>query len=125
MFGPRRQQLLPEYRPWCGEEPVDEDPLDKVIAALSPALDGIIPGLDGSAVADVLTGGRVTPYVCKLPDHVLKRMQRTFSPGGALIELADGRVVPPRDILRVGLTILSRLAELCKSDSPSILRRAT
>jgi hypothetical protein len=101
-----------------------EDPLDKVIAGLSPALDGIIPGLDGGAVADVLTGGRVTPYLCKLPDHVLKRMQRTFSAGGALIELADGRVVPPRDILRVGLTILSKVAELCKSDSPSILRRA-
>jgi hypothetical protein len=101
-----------------------EDPLDKVIAALSPALDGIIPGLDGRAVADVLTGGRVTPYLCKLPDHVLRRMQRTFSAGGALLELADGRVVPPRDILRVGLTILSKVAELCQSDSPSILRRA-
>ncbi len=101
-----------------------EDPLDKVIAALSPALDGIIPGLDGRAVADVLTGGRVTPYVCNLPDHVLRRMQRTFSAGGALLELADGRVVPPTDILRVGLTILSKVAELCQSDSPSILRRA-
>jgi hypothetical protein len=47
-----------------------------------------------------------------------------FAVGGALHELADARVVPPRDILRVGLTILSALAELCKSDSRSILRRA-
>jgi hypothetical protein len=55
---------------------------------------------------------------------VLKRMQRTFFVGEALQELTDARVVPPRDILRVGLTILSALAEICKSDSASILRRA-
>jgi hypothetical protein len=103
---------------------VGEDPLDEVIAALSPALDGTVPGLDGRAVADVLTGGRVTPYLCKLPDHVLQRMHRAFFVGYAVHELADGRVVPPRETLRVGLTILSVLAELCKSDSPSILRRA-
>jgi hypothetical protein len=102
---------------------VGEDPRDEVSAALSPVLDGTVPGLDGRAVADVLTGGRVTPYLCKLPDHVLKRMHRVFDVGGALHELADARVVPPRDILRVGLKILSALAELCKSDSPSILRQ--
>jgi hypothetical protein len=103
---------------------VGNDPLDEVIAALSPALDDIVPGLDGRAVADIITGGRATPYLCKLPDHVLKRMQRTFSPEGALLELAGSRVVPPVDILRVGLAILSVLSDLCKSDSPSILRRA-
>jgi hypothetical protein len=106
------------------EAVVGEDPLDEVIAALSPALNGIIPGLDGRAVADVLTGGRATPYVCDLPDYVLKRMRHSFSAGGALLELADSRAVPPGDILRVGLTILSRIAELCKSDSPSIIRKA-
>jgi hypothetical protein len=103
---------------------VGEDPLDDVIDALSPALAGTVPGLDGLAVADVLTGGRVIPYLCNLPDHVLQRMHRGFSVGYAVHELADGRVVPPRETLRVGLTILSVLAELCKSDSPSILRRA-
>jgi hypothetical protein len=51
-------------------------------------------------------------------------MRRVFDVGYALHELADAQVVPPRDILRVGLTILSELAELCKSDSPSILCRA-
>jgi hypothetical protein len=103
---------------------VGEDPLDEVIAALSPALDATVPGLEGRAVADVLTGGRVTPYLCNLPDHALKRMHRALSVGNAVHELADARVVPPRETLRVGLTILSALAELCKSDSPSILRRA-
>jgi hypothetical protein len=103
---------------------VGEDPLDDVLAALSPILDGTVPGLEGRAVADVLTGGRVIPYLCQLPDHVLKRMQRAFVAGCALSELLDGQVVPPRDILRIGLTLLSALAELCKSDSASILRRA-
>jgi hypothetical protein len=103
---------------------VGEDPLGEVLAALSPALDATVPGLEGRAVADVLTGGRAMAYLCKLPDHLLKRMQHPLVVGGALLDLADARAVPPRDILRVGLTILSALAELCKSDSPSILRRA-
>ena len=75
-------------------------------------------------MADVLTGGRATPYLCELPDYVLKRVRRAFAVGGGLQEFADARAVPPRDILRVGLTILSVLAELCQSDSASILRRA-
>jgi hypothetical protein len=104
---------------------VGEDPLGEVLAVLSPALDGAVPGLAGPAVADVLTGGRATPYLCELPDYVLKRMRHPpFDVGGALQEFADARAVPPRDILRVGLTILSVLAELCRSDSASILRRA-
>jgi hypothetical protein len=101
-----------------------EDPLDDVLAALAPALDGTVPGLEGRVLAGVLTGGRAIPYLYKLPDHLLKRMKPVFAVGGALEELADERVVPPGAILRVGLTILSALAELCKSDSPSILRRA-
>ncbi len=88
------------------------------------ALGGTVPGLDGWAVADIVTGGRATPYLCKLPEHVLKRTRRTFSADSALLELAESRAVPPGDILHVGLAILSVLAELCKSDSPSILRQA-
>jgi len=42
-------------------------------------------------------------------------MQRRFSADGALLELAESRAVPPVDILRVGLAILSVLAGLCKS----------
>jgi hypothetical protein len=51
-------------------------------------------------------------------------MQRVFAVGGALQELADARAVPSRDILRLGLTILSALAGLCKTDSASILHQA-
>lgn len=103
---------------------VGDDPLSEVLAVLSPALDGAVPGLEGGAVADVLTGGRATPYLCELPDYVLKRMRRAFGVGGALREFADAGAVPPRDTPRVGLSILSVLAELCQSDSASILRRA-
>jgi hypothetical protein len=103
---------------------VGADPLSEVLAVLSPALDGAVPGLEGRAVADVLTGGRATPYMYELPDHVLKRMRHAFAVGGALQELADARPVPPSDILQVGLTILSVLAKFCRSDSASILRRA-
>jgi hypothetical protein len=63
-------------------------------------------------------------YRGELPDYVLKRMRHAFVVGGALQEFADDRAAPPRDILRVGLTILSMPAELCRSDSASILRRA-
>jgi hypothetical protein len=103
---------------------VGEDSLGEVLAVLAPVLDDTVTGLEGRAVADILTGGRAIPYLCELPEYVLKRMQRTFSVGGALLEFADARVVAPRDILRVGLTILSALAALCKSDSVSILDRA-
>jgi hypothetical protein len=106
------------------EAVVGDDPLAEVLVALSPSLDATVPGLEGQAVADILTGGRAIPYVCELPDYVLQRMKHGFSAGGALLELADARVAPPRDILRAGLTILSVLAELCKTDSPSILSRA-
>jgi hypothetical protein len=94
---------------------VGNDPLSEVLTALARALDATVPGLDGRAFADVLTGGRAIPYVCKLPDYVLQRMQRAFGVGYALNELVDCRVVPPRDILRVGLTILSALAEVCRA----------
>jgi hypothetical protein len=103
---------------------VGEDPLGEVLAVLSPALDGAVPGLEDPVAADVLIDGRATRYQGELPDYVLKRMRHAFVVGGALQELAYDRAVPPRDILRVGLTILSVPAELCRSDSASILRRA-
>jgi len=37
--------------------------------------------------------------------------------------LVAAGAVPPRDVLSVGLTILSVLAELCRSEPPSVLQR--
>jgi len=44
--------------------------------------------------------------------------------GDALENLATAEAVPASDVLRVGLTILSALAQLCRSESPSVLLRA-
>jgi hypothetical protein len=44
--------------------------------------------------------------------------------GDALENLAAAEAVPPSDVLPVGLTILSALAQLCRSESPSVLQRA-
>ncbi len=44
--------------------------------------------------------------------------------GDPLENLATAGAVPPGDVLPVGLTILSALAQLCRSDSASLLQRA-
>ena len=41
----------------------------------------------------------------------------------AMENLVAAGAVPPGDVLPVGLTILSALAQLCRSDSASILQR--
>jgi hypothetical protein len=43
--------------------------------------------------------------------------------GNALENLVAAGHMPPRDVLPVGLTLLSALARLCQSDSASILQR--
>ena len=42
--------------------------------------------------------------------------------GDALVNLVRAGVVKPRDILPVGLSMLSALARLCRSNSPSLLQ---
>ena len=104
---------------------VGEDPLSEVLAVLSPAMDGTVPGVAGRVVADALIGAFATHYRCELPGDadVLKRI-RHVDAGAGLPGLVAAGEVSPRDVVRVGLTILSVLAELCKSGSASILRRA-
>ena len=104
---------------------VGEDPLSEVLAVLSPAMDGTVPGVEGRVVADALIGAFATHYRCELPGDadVLKRI-RHVDAGAGLPGLVAAGEVSPRDVVRVGLTILSVLAELCKSGSASILRRA-
>jgi hypothetical protein len=52
---------------------------------------------------------------------VLGRIKR-YS-GDALENLATAGAVSPSDVFPVGLTILSALAQLCRSDSPSVLQQ--
>jgi hypothetical protein len=147
VFGAPGEQPTPEYRVWCGGgEPVPAEGLrwaagslgDRLFSGRHLARARNAPCLLTATVpspmmiiadpaqwwvaASVLV--RAVVFDGLRVDYVLKRMHPTFAVGGALQEFADARVVPPRDILRVGLTILSVLGELCRSDSASILRRA-
>src|ERR1019366_7077222 len=92
---------------------VGEDPLTDVLGVLLPVL-----------AAAALIGALASEYRCEQPgdDEVLGRIKR-YS-GDALENLATAGAVPPGDVLPVGLTILSALAQLCRSDSASVLRRA-
>lgn len=103
---------------------VGEDPLSDVLGVVVPVLDDAVSGLGGQAAADALIGGFSTEYRCEQPGdaEVLERIEHRD--GSALENLVRAGAVPPEDILPVGLTLLSVLAQLCRSDSASILQRA-
>jgi hypothetical protein len=103
---------------------VGDDPLRDVLGVLLPVLDAAVPGVDSQVAAAALVGAFSTEYRCEQPgdDEVLGRIG-SYS-GDALENLAAAEAVPPRDVLPVGLTILSALAQLCRSESPSVLLRA-
>jgi hypothetical protein len=75
-----------------------------------------ILGVGRPALSETSAAARRLSEPC---GHVLAACQHVqqVAVGNGLHELADARVVPPSEILRVGLTILSMLAELCKSNS--------
>ena len=103
---------------------VGEDPLSHILGVLLPVLAAAVPGLDSQLVANALIGAFSTEYRCEQPgdDEVLRRLGACS--GDALETLATAGAVAPADVLPVGLTILSALAQLCRSDSPSILQPA-
>jgi hypothetical protein len=104
---------------------VGEDPLTDVLGVLLPVLAAAVPGLDSQLVANALIGGFSMEYCCDQPgDHeVLGRLGPCS--GDVLETLATAGAVPAADVLPVGLTILSALAQLCRSDSPSILQQTS
>lgn len=103
---------------------VGDDPLSDVLGVLLPLLDTAVPDVDSQVAAGALVGAFSTEYRCEQPgdDEVLGRIG-SYS-GDALENLATAEAVPPSDVLRVGLTMLSALAQLCRSESPSVLQRA-
>ena len=103
---------------------VGDDPLSDVLGMLRPVLDAAIPGVDSQVAAGALVGAFSTEYRCEQPgdDEVRGRIGR-YS-GDVLENLATAEAVPPSDVLRVGLTILSALAQLCRSESFSVLQQA-
>jgi len=101
---------------------VGEDRLSEVLGVLVPVLDGAVPGLDDRVAADALIGAFATHYRCEQPGDA-EVLQRIGRPGGNALENLAAGAVPPRDVLPVGLTMLSALARLCQSDSVSLLQR--
>ena len=108
---------------------VGDDPLDEVLRVLLPVLcdaaesmKTAIPGLNGRALADALACAAVRDFRRELPADVLRRIGPPT--GNPLETLVHGGGVPQHEVLRVGLVVLSTLADLCRSDSASILRPA-
>jgi hypothetical protein len=105
------------------EAAVGENSLTDVLGVLLPALTDAVPGVDSQVAADALIGAFAHHYRCEQPgdDEALQRIK--YRGGDALENLATAGAVPPSDVLPVGLTILSALAQLCRSDSASLLQR--
>lgn len=104
---------------------IGRDPLRDVLGVLTPLLGEALPDLDGQVVAEALVRAFSHHYRCEMPgdDEVLERLAGP-GPGNPLEDLIAARVVTPADALRVGLTVLATLGELCKSGSASVLRVA-
>jgi len=103
---------------------VGDDGLSDVLGVLRAALDGAVPGLDSRVLADTLIGTFATHYRLEQPAD-LDELERIGHLGGNALEaLVAAGAMPPGDVLRVGLTVLSALARLCLSRSVSILEPA-
>jgi hypothetical protein len=104
---------------------IGEDSLHEVLGVLTPLLDDALPELEGRVIAEALVRAFSHHYRCEMPgdEQVLERLASRGS-GDPLEDLVVAKVVAPADVLRVGLTALAALGELCKSESASILRVA-
>jgi len=98
-----------------------DDSLSDVLDVLAPALDDALPG-EGQVIADALVRAFAYHHQCEMPGdaQVLERLGGLGS-GDPLADLVAARLVTPRDSVRVGLMVLSVLAELGRSGSPSVL----
>jgi hypothetical protein len=99
-----------------------EDSLGEIQGVLLPALREAVPSLDAQAAVDALYGAFAKHYQSDQPSdaELLRRIGDVE--GDALVNLVRAGVVKPRDILPVGLSLLSALAQLCRSNSPSLLQ---
>lgn len=104
---------------------VGKDPLGDILGVLLPVLKDGVPGLDGQVAADALIAAFATEYRCELPGdaEVLERIEHRD--GDALRNLVAAGAVPPAGVLPVGLALLSALAQLCRSDSASVLQHVS
>lgn len=100
---------------------VGKDPLGDVLDVLKSALDSPVSGETGQVVAMALIGAvaRHYPFERAADADVLERLGPL--PGNALETLMAAEAVPPGNVLRAGLTVLSILARLGLSSSVSVL----
>lgn len=98
-----------------------DDSLSDVLDVLAPALDEALPG-EGQVIADALVRAFAYHHQCEMPGdaQVLERLGGPGS-GDPLADLVAAGLVTPHDSVRVALTVLSVLAELGRSGSPSVL----
>jgi len=103
---------------------IGDDPLADVLDVVSPLLDSAVPGR-GRVVAEALVRAFSEHYACERPADVelLERLGAETS-GDPLRDLISAGEIAPAYALRVGLEVLARLAELCKTSSVSVLDRA-
>jgi hypothetical protein len=101
-----------------------EDSLGEIQAVLLPALREAVPSLDAQAAVDALYGAFLKHYQSDQPSDAELLQRIGDVQGDALVNLVRAGVVKPRDILPVGLRLLSALAQLCRSNSPSLLQPA-
>ena len=104
---------------------VGDDSLADVLDVVAPLVDSAVPGR-GRDVAEALVAALSEHYCFEQAADVelLERLGVETS-GDPLRDLVSAGVIGPEDALRVGLDVLARLAELCKTDSVSVLDRAT
>jgi hypothetical protein len=100
---------------------VGNDPLGDVLGVLKSALDSPVPGETGQVVAMALIGAVARHYSFERPGDADVLEHLGPLPGNALETLIAAGVIPPGDVLRIGLTILSVLARLGLSGSVSVL----
>ncbi|NEE01108.1 hypothetical protein [Phytoactinopolyspora halotolerans] len=100
---------------------VGDDSLQDVVDVLSPVLDDVHPDVSGRTIAEALVGAFAHHYRCEMPgdDELLQRVD--VETGNALQHLVTTNTVAVNDVLRVGLAALAAIAELCRSESASVL----
>src|SRR5436309_771306 len=98
--------------------------LSEIGGVLRPALHDALPSLDAQTAADALFGAFAKHYQSEQPGDAELLERIGHLEGDALVNLVRAGAVPPREILPVGLRLLSALAQLCRSNAPSLLQPA-
>lgn len=104
------------------------DPLDQILALIERRIDDALAGTQGAAwpggqvIARELIRAFAGEYRCEQPGDIrtLERLGRSTS-GNPLADLIRAGEVAPEDALRLGLIVLTALADLARTDAESLL----